>query len=74
MDSQSTYDNPQRLFAAMTKENPNMPMPRFLGLAETQQMAQERSRAIFTDRDALLAILDRYEDTLRKRWGKKAGE
>ena len=74
MDLQSIYDDPQMLFAAMTEQNPNMPMPKFLGLAETQQMARERSKAIFTDRDALLAILDRYEDTLRKRWGKKTGE
>lgn len=74
MDPQSLYNDPQKLFAAMTGSNPNLPMPKFLDLAETRRMARSRSNAIFADRDALLNILERYEETLRKRWGKKTSE
>jgi len=75
MDSQSLYDDPQKLFAAMAgSNNPNMPMPKFLDLAEIRQMARSRSNAIFADQEALLSILERYEETLRKRWGKKTSE
>lgn len=74
MDPQSLYDDPQKLFAAMTGGNSNLPMPKFLDLAETRQMARSRSHAIFMDREALLGILERYEETLRKRWGKKTSE
>lgn len=74
MDSPSIYDDPQQLFAAMTAGNPNLPVPQFLDMTETQRLARARSKAIFTDYDALFAVLERYEDTLRKRWLKKTSE
>lgn len=74
MDSDSIYDDPQKLFAAMAAGNPHLPVPNFLSLSETRRMATTRSKAVFADRDALLGILERYEETLRKRWGKKTGE
>ena len=74
MDSDSIYDDPQKLFAAITGGNPHLPVPSFLSISDTRQMAKQRSKAVFTDRDALLGILERYEDTLRKRWWKKTGE
>ena len=74
MDSGSIYDDPQKLFAAMTAGNPHLPVPNFLSLSDTRRTATQRSKAIFAGRDALLGILERYEETLRKRWGKKTGE
>ncbi|CAF9938008.1 MAG: hypothetical protein HETSPECPRED_000739 [Heterodermia speciosa] len=74
MDSDSIYDDPQKLFAAMAAGNPHLPLPNFLSLSDTRQMVTKRSEAVFADRDALRAILERYEETLRKRWGKKTGE
>ncbi|KAL8792654.1 MAG: hypothetical protein Q9195_004714 [Heterodermia aff. obscurata] len=74
MDSDSIYDDPQKLFAAMTAGNSHLPVPTFLSLAETRRMASKRSNAIFDDREALFGILERYEETIRKRWGKRTGE
>ena len=74
MDTGSIYDDPQKLFAAMTAGNPHLPVPKFMSLSDTRQMVTQRSKAVFADRDALLGILERYEETLRKRWGKKTGE
>ncbi|KAL8667893.1 MAG: hypothetical protein Q9202_000358 [Teloschistes flavicans] len=54
--------------------NPNLPTPRILSLPQAKQSATSYSKAIFADRDALLAILDRYEETIQKRWAKKNGE
>ena len=68
------YDDEQNIIAAMAAGNPNNPIPTFLTFSETRRLATKRSKAIFADRDALFGILERYEETLRKRWGKKTGE
>lgn len=60
MEDQSIYSNPQRLFAAMTQGNPNIPTPSFPSLSEVQNHAKKYAKAIFADRQALLEILERY--------------
>ncbi|KAL8822869.1 MAG: hypothetical protein Q9191_006404 [Dirinaria sp. TL-2023a] len=57
-----------------TKTIPSLSKPEFLGRAETQKLATERANAVFTHRAAILAILDRYEETLGKRWRNKSIE
>ena len=74
MGPKDFYSDPQKMLAALANGNPNFPMPNLLHLAEAQTLVIKRSHAIFADREVLLAILDRYEETLRKRWAKKTGE
>ena len=76
MDSDSIYDDPRELFAAMTMTagTPHLPVPNFLSLSNTRRMATARSKTVFADREALFGILERYEETIRKRWAKKTGE
>ncbi|KAL9578286.1 MAG: hypothetical protein Q9212_005811 [Teloschistes hypoglaucus] len=72
--NKSIYDDPAQFFAAMQSMNPGLPTPKILSLSEVKRSATSRSKAIFADRNALLNILDRYEETIRKRWAKKNGE
>ncbi|KAL8635059.1 MAG: hypothetical protein Q9228_007413, partial [Teloschistes exilis] len=72
--NKSIYDDPAQFFAAMQSMSPGLPTPKILSLSEVKRSATSRSKAIFADRNALLNILDRYEETIRKRWAKKNGD
>ncbi|KAL8995253.1 MAG: hypothetical protein Q9169_004959 [Polycauliona sp. 2 TL-2023] len=65
------YDDPQRLFQAMTGGNPNIPTPDFLSLSQVERKAKQHSYHIFAAQRALVNLLDRYESTLIKRWLKR---
>ena len=74
MDQDSFYDEKLKQLVARAADDPYQPVPTFLNFSETRQMATKRSKAVFADRDALFGLLERYEETLRKRWVKKTGE
>ena len=74
MEDSSIYDDPQRLFAAMTQGNPNIPTPGFPTFSKVKKETKQRVTSIFADHDALLCILERYEDVLQKRWMKKSSQ
>ncbi|KAL8897363.1 MAG: hypothetical protein Q9207_007249 [Kuettlingeria erythrocarpa] len=72
MDSpDDIYSDPQKLFSAMTANNPDFPMPKFLSFREAKRLASQYSHEIFTAQRFLVDILDRFEETLIKRWLKK---
>ena len=71
---QSIYNDPEKLFASLTQGNPNIPKPALPTSSGVQQQAKALSHQIFADWDALSAILDRHEPTLRKRWIKKSSD
>lgn len=51
-----------------------LPIPTFPTPNEVQTEAQDRAQKIFADWNTLNAILQRYEELLRKRWAKKTRE
>ncbi|KAL8919639.1 MAG: hypothetical protein Q9208_006671 [Pyrenodesmia sp. 3 TL-2023] len=65
------YSDPQRLFNAMAANNPNLPVPQFLSFQDAKRQAGQYSKDIFTAQNFLINVLDRYEETLIKRWLKK---
>lgn len=69
--SNNIYDDPQRLFQAMTAGNPNFPMPVFLSYDESKLRAAQHSEKIFEAQRTIVTILERYEEKLIKRWSKK---
>ena len=73
-EGNSIYNDPQRLLAAMTAENPNLSTPDLLDAQTVKRGAAEHVRKIFEHWSLLKHILERYEPILRKRWGKKSGE
>lgn len=50
---------------------PSIPTSVFLPPNEVRECAKERSTAIFSNYEMLKQILERHEDTIRKRWAKK---
>ena len=69
--SDNIYDDPQKLFQAMTAGNPKFPMPVFLSYDESKLKAAQYSEKIFDAQRTIVTILDRYEEKLIKRWLKK---
>ena len=65
MVSQEIYDEGIKLVTAMNNNRKNLPMADLLNVVETRQIASSRSKAIFGHKDALLSMLDRYEEILR---------
>ncbi|KAL8944455.1 MAG: hypothetical protein Q9211_000597 [Gyalolechia sp. 1 TL-2023] len=55
----------------MAAANPTLPVPVFLSFQGASHQAKQYSRDIFTAQRALVHMLDRYEETLIKRWLKK---
>ncbi|EON69971.1 hypothetical protein W97_09236 [Coniosporium apollinis CBS 100218] len=51
-----------------------MPMPSFPTPAQVEREARSRAGKIFEDWTTLNALLERYEEVLRKRWAKKTKE
>jgi len=49
-------------------------MPKFVPLEEERKAAKQRSCSIFANFEILQGILDRHEETIRKRWEKKSQE
>ena len=72
MDTESIYDNPARLFEAMTGGNVNIPRPEFVTLSHVKRTAEHYAKEIFSCQQVLIHILERYEATLIKRWSKKS--
>ena len=69
--SDEIYEDPHKLFKAMTAGNPNLPTPAFLSFEEVKKLTSQYAKDIFASQNALADILDRYEATLIKRWLKK---
>ena len=74
MEDDNIYSDPQRLFAAMTQGNPNIPTPHFPSIGQVRKETKERVTQIFADYAALSHILERYENVLRARWLKKSNQ
>jgi hypothetical protein len=49
-------------------------LPPHMSLAAVKEKASNYSKAIFSDWAELQNILDRHEETIRTRWGKKSGK
>jgi len=65
--------NPEDLFSQFKKELPTMILPAsYPSLAEVEQQASTLSRAVFNSWNKLHQILDRHEETIRRRWNKKS--
>lgn len=74
MDSQNVYNNPARLFEALTNGNPNIPTPEFVTVTHAKRKAEHYAKGIFSCQRTLNHILERFEATLIKRWSKKSVE
>lgn len=74
MDPQSLYDDPARLFEALTNGNPNIPTPEFVTVTHVKRKAEHYAKDIFSCQHTLIHIMDRYDATLIKRWSKKSAE
>ena len=73
MDAPDDLDcDPQTMFEAMTAGNPNLPVPLFLSFQQVKSKAKQYSHDIFAAQSTLVNILDRHEETVIKRWHKKA--
>lgn len=70
-ESDDIYRNPELLLAALTGGNPDLPVPAFPSFSKVKREVSDRVRDIFSSWNALNSLLERYEEVLRKRWGKK---
>ena len=72
MDSRGNiYDDPQRMFQAITAANSKLPMPVFPSFEECRIKAAQYSKDIFDAQETIVTILDRFEEKLIRRWSKK---
>lgn len=65
------WNDPASFFKAIGAGPGALPMPKIKEPAEVRQEARGRSDRIFTSYETLNKILERHEDTIRKRWIKK---
>lgn len=72
-DSDKIYNDPASLFTAMTQGNPDLPVPAFPSISVVKHHVSDFVGDIFSSWNMLNGILERYEEVLRKRWGKKTG-
>ena len=74
-NDRSIYSDPKALFEEMGVGSPGgLPMPSFLTAPEVRTKSQALAHSIFDSWNLLHAMIERHEETVRKRWLKRTRE